>query len=203
MEGEDKVKVLTVVSHPRVESLTFSVTDRFTQGLIDAGHETEVLDLYRSGFNPVLWEADEPDWSSNHKRYSPDVETEMERMKQNDALAFIFPVWWYHLPAMLKGYIDRVWNNGFAYGSNKLHHSQVLWLGLAADSKEGIEKRQYLNLMDQQLNIAIAGYCGILNSRVEILYNTLDSNPETHDRLLAQAYHLGLNYDHRQVEALS
>lgn len=57
------MKVLTVVSHPRVHSLTFSVADRFTQGLIDAGHETEVLDLHRSGFNLVLREADEPDWS--------------------------------------------------------------------------------------------------------------------------------------------
>jgi len=162
------VKVLTVVSHPRLNSLTFSVADRFTQGLLDGGHETEVLDLHRSGFNPVLGEADEPDWSSDHKRYSPEVETEMERMKKHDALAYIFPVWWYSLPAMLKGYIDRAWNNGFAYGSNKLHHKQVLWLGLAADSKEDMAKRQYENMMNQQLNVAIASYCGILNSRVAV-----------------------------------
>ncbi|MOA52701.1 Glutathione-regulated potassium-efflux system ancillary protein KefF [compost metagenome] len=58
--------------------------------------------------------------------YSPEVEAEMERMKKHDALAYVFPVWWYNLPAMLKGYIDRVWNNGFAYGSNKLHHKKVL-----------------------------------------------------------------------------
>ncbi|SDW25002.1 NAD(P)H oxidoreductase [Paenibacillus sp. PDC88] len=196
------MKVLTVVSHPRVDSLTFSVAHKFTQGLIDGGHETEVLDLHRSGFNPVLGEADEPDWSSDHKVYSPEVETEMERMKNHDALAYIFPVWWYSLPAMLKGYIDRVWNNGFAYGSNKLHHKQVLWLGLAADSKEGMEKRQYEKMMNQQLNIAIAGYCGILNSRVEILYNTLDSNSETQERLLTQAYHLGLNYDKARTSPL-
>ena len=75
---------------------------------------------------------DEPDWTSDRKMYSPEVESEIERMKRHDALAYIFPIWWYSLPAMLKGYIDRVWNNGFAYGSNKLHHKRVLWLGLAA-----------------------------------------------------------------------
>lgn len=189
------MKVLTVVSHPRVNSLTFSVADRFLQGLADAGHETEMLDLHRSGFNPVLWEADEPDWSSDRKIYSPEVEAEMERMKKYDALAYIFPIWWFNLPAMLKGYIDRVWNNGFAYGSNKLHHKQVLWLGLAAAPKEHFEKRQYDKMLSQHLNTGIADYCGISNSKVEILYDTLDSRPEIFENLLMRAYHLGLYYD--------
>ncbi|RIX59729.1 NAD(P)H oxidoreductase [Paenibacillus nanensis] len=191
------MKVLTVVSHPRLNSLTFSVAARFTQGLADAGHETEILDLHRIGFNPVLWEADEPDWSTDQKIYSPEVQREMERMQHFDGLAYIFPVWWYSLPAMLKGYIDRVWNNGFAYGSRKLHHKQVLWLGLAADSKEHMAKRQYEQMMNQQLNVAIASYCGISNSKVELLYNTLDSTPETHDKILSQAYQLGLYYENK------
>ncbi|MET3852440.1 NAD(P)H oxidoreductase [Paenibacillus sp. OAE614] len=191
------MKILTVVSHPRVNSLTFSVTERFIQALADAGHETEVLDLHlhHNGFNPVLWEADEPDWSSDHKVYSPEVEAEIARMKRHDALAFIFPIWWYGLPAMLKGYIDRVWDNGYAYGASHLHHQQLLWLGLAGAPKEHFEKRQYDTLLSQLLNVGIADYCGITNSRVEILYDTLDSRPEVFDNLLTRAYHLGRHYD--------
>ncbi|WP_248924758.1 NAD(P)H oxidoreductase [Paenibacillus hamazuiensis] len=189
------MKVLTVVSHPRVQSLTFSVAEQFTQGLKDAGHETEVLDLHRSGFNPVLWEADEPDWSNEHKTYSPEVQAEMERMKKHDALAYIFPIWWYGLPAMLKGYIDRVWNHGFAYGSKKLHHKRVLWLGLAAAPAEHFEKRQYDKMMAQQLNIGMADYVGIRDSKLEILYDTLDSKPGIHEKLLERAYRLGYDYD--------
>lgn len=68
------MKVLTVVTHPRTNSLTFAVADRFVQGLIKAGHETEVLDLLRSGFDPVLGDADEPDWTGKHKQYSTEVE---------------------------------------------------------------------------------------------------------------------------------
>ncbi len=116
-------------------------------------------------------------------------------MKKHDALAFIFPVWWFNLPAMLKGYIDRVWNNSFAYGSSKLHHHQVLWLGLAAASKELFEKREYDQMMSRMLNTGIAGYCGISNSKVEILYNTLDSRPEMIDGILTKAYQLGLDYE--------
>ncbi|MFB5676831.1 NAD(P)H oxidoreductase [Paenibacillus terreus] len=189
------MKILTVVSHPRVNSLTFAVADRFIQGLTDAGHETELLDLHRSGFNPVMWEADEPDWSSDRKIYTPEVVAEMERMKNHDALAFIFPIWWYNLPAMLKGYIDRVWNNGFAYGSNKLHHKRVLWLGLGGAPQADFEKRQYDTMLSHLLNIAIAEYCGISDSKVEILYDTLDSRPEIFESLLMRAYHLGLYYD--------
>jgi NAD(P)H dehydrogenase (quinone) len=147
------MKILTVVSHPRVHSLTFSVAAKFTQGLADAGHESEVLDLHRSGFNPVLSEADEPDFSSSDRKiYSPEVETEIERMKKHDALAYIFPIWWHSFPAMLKGYIDRVWNNGFAYGPNKLHHRRVLWIGLASAPKEHYEKYQYDKMIDHHLN---------------------------------------------------
>jgi len=189
------MKILTVVSHPRVDSLTFAVAERFMQGLIDAGHETEMFDLHRSGFNPVLWKADEPDPSSDRKIYSPEVETEIERMNKHDALAYIFPVWWHSFPAMLKGYIDRVWNDGFAYGSNKLHHIRVLWLGLASAPKKHYEKWQYDKMITHHLNIGIADFCGISNSKVEILYDTLDSRPEIIERLLLQAYHLGLYYD--------
>ncbi|PYI54518.1 NAD(P)H oxidoreductase [Paenibacillus flagellatus] len=189
------MKILVVVSHPRENSLTFSVASRFISGLAAAGHEAEMLDLHRIGFHPVLGEADEPDWSSSRKTYSPEVEAEIERMKACDALAFVFPIWWYYLPAMLKGYIDRVWNNGFAYGSNRLHHQKVLWLGLAAASREHFEKRQYGKTLSHLLNVGIAEYCGISNSQVEILYDTLDTKPEVFEQILARAYDLGLHYD--------
>ncbi|MGF7029931.1 putative NADPH-quinone reductase [Paenibacillus mucilaginosus] len=188
------MKVLTVVSHPRLNSLTFAAADRFVQGLTDAGHETEVLDLHRSGFDPVLWEADEPDWSGTAKRYSPEVEAEIERMKQHDALAYIFPLWWYSMPAMLKGYIDRVWNNGFAYGSSKLPHQHVLWLSLAAASSKDLEKRGYDRMITHFLNVGLADYAGIPDSRVEFLYETLDQQPGHTEKLLEQAYTLGLNF---------
>lgn len=174
--------------------MTFKVADRFVQGLAEAGHEAEVLDLHRIGFDPVLQGADEPDWTASEQIFSPEVEKEINRMKAHDALAFVFPVWWWHLPAMLKGYIDRVWNNGFAYGANHLHHEHVLWIGLAGVSKEQMQKRNYDEMITHLLNVGIADYCGVSNSKVELLYETLDSKPEHYDMLLNQAYRLGLNY---------
>ncbi|MFS0724211.1 NAD(P)H oxidoreductase [Paenibacillus sp. 1P07SE] len=188
------MNVLTVVSHPRKDSLTFQAADRFVQGLADAGHSYSILDLHGIGFDPVLRGVDEPDMAAAEQTFSPEVETEMRRLKEHDALAFIFPLWWWHLPAMLKGYIDRVMNNGFAYGSNHLHHQHVLWLSLAGVSKAQMDKRNYGETISHLLNVGIADYCGLRNSKVEFLYETVGAEPGHYETLLQQAYRLGVDY---------
>ncbi|AIQ42760.1 NAD(P)H oxidoreductase [Paenibacillus sp. FSL R7-0297] len=188
------MNVLIVVSHPRQDSLTFQVARRFAQGLTAAGHGYEILDLHEIGFDPILRERDEPDLSLAEQSFSPEVEREMQRMKEHDALAFVFPVWWWHLPAMLKGYVDRVLNNGFAYGTSQLPHQHALWLALAGVTQEQMKKRNYDEAIMQLLNVGIADYCGITDSRVEFLYETTSSDPSHYGVLLEQAYQAGLNY---------
>ncbi|MXQ53985.1 NAD(P)H oxidoreductase [Shimazuella alba] len=188
------MKVLTVVSHPRKNSLTFAVAERFEQGLKDAGHESEIVDLHGIGFDPVLREADEPDWSKIEQKYSPEVEREIARMKKHDALAYIFPLWWYSMPAMLRGYIEKVWNYGFAYGTSKLHHERVLWLTLAGATAKDLEKRSYDKMIEHYQNVGLANYAGIMNSKVAYLYDTLSPNPKHIQSLLDQAYQYGYNY---------
>ncbi|WP_026701923.1 NAD(P)H oxidoreductase [Salibacterium aidingense] len=188
------MKVLTVIAHPRRDSLTFAAANCFIEGLREAGHETEVLDLYRTNFNPMLWEADEPDWLAASQQYSPEVEWEMERMTRQDGLAFVFPLWWWSMPAVMKGYIDRVWNYGFAYGSGKLTHQHVLWLTLAGAPVERFEKRGYDKMIDHYFNGGLADYCGISSSNVKMLYETIRENPEKKERLLDSAYLSGRHY---------
>ncbi|MCG7379150.1 NAD(P)H oxidoreductase [Paenibacillus sp. ACRSA] len=188
------MNVLVVVSHSRKNSLTFQVTDRFVQGLTEAGHSAEILDLHGIGFDPLLLEGDEPNLTQEVQVFSPEVQTEMERLKKHDAVAFVFPLWWWHLPAMLKGYIDRVFNNGFAYGANKLHHQQILWIALSGVTEQQMQKRNYDESIQNLLNVGIADYCGVSRSRVEFLYETLGSKPEHYDQLFNYAYQLGLDY---------
>ena len=188
------MNVLVVVSHPRKDSLTFQVANRFVQGLAEAGHGYEILDLHGIGFDPILREMDEPDYTQENQVFSPEVETEMKRLKKHDAVAFVFPLWWWHLPAMLKGYVDRVMNNGFAYGTNKLPHQQILWIALSGVTEEQMQKRNYGQSIANLLNVGIADYCGVSQSRVEFIYETLESKPEHYEALLNQAHHLGLNY---------
>ncbi|MGC6744074.1 NAD(P)H oxidoreductase [Escherichia coli] len=94
------------------------------------------LDLYRRNFNPVMTPEDEPDWKNMDKRYSPEVHQLYSELLEHDTLVVVFPLWWYSFPAMLKGYIDRVWNNGLAYGDgHKLPFNKVRWVALVGGDK--------------------------------------------------------------------
>ena len=187
------MKVLTVFSHPRRQSLSGAVLDAFADGLRAAGHEVEIADLHGEGFDPVMTEADEPDWNDSRKRYSEAVLREQERIARNDALAFVFPVWWWSLPAMLKGWIDRVWNNGWAYGDTKLPHSRAVLLALAAGSQRSYEKNKYDAAVAAQVVHGIMHYCGIADARLHMLYDTLDDDA-TRVALIAQARELGTTF---------
>jgi NAD(P)H dehydrogenase (quinone) len=187
------MKVLTVFSHPRRQSLSGAVLDAFADGLRAAGHEVEIADLHGEGFDPVMTEADEPDWNDSRKRYSDAVLREQARIARNDAMAFVFPVWWWSLPAMLKGWIDRVWNNGWAYGDTKLTHRRAVLLALAAGSQRSYEKNKYDAAIDVQVVHGIMHYCGIADARLHMLYDTLDDDA-TRVALIARARELGKTF---------
>jgi NAD(P)H dehydrogenase (quinone) len=161
-----------------------------------------VLDLHRCGFDPVLREADEPEWLAESQQYSPEVEREMERMLRHDALAYVFPLWWWSVPAMLKGYIDRVWNYGFAYGPKRLPHEHVLWLALAGAPPERFEKWRYDEMMKHYFDVGLAGYVGIPSSRFELLYETIKQpRGECIAGWLAKAYELGTSFGPQAEES--
>lgn len=189
------MNVLTVISHPRPDSLTFRVADRFLAGLRDAGHESEVLDLHRAGFDPVMDEADEPDWTAERQCFSPEVHREMARMEAHDGLAFVFPLWWWSMPAMLKGYIDRVWNYGFAYGGRKLPQRRVLWLALAGVPQQRFEKHGYDDMIRHYFDVGLASYVGIPQSKVVLLYETVQPQPGCVEQWLVEGYRAGRDYD--------
>lgn len=74
-------------------------------------------------------------------RCRPEVLAEQARIARNEALAFVFPVWWWSFPATTKGWIDRVWSNGWAYGGRFLPQRKALLIGTASGDQEGYRKR--------------------------------------------------------------
>jgi len=187
------VNVLVVFDHPRRDSFCGAVLDSLIEGLRAAGHAPELADLRAEDFDPRLPLADEPDWNDPDKVYSADVLAEQARMMRNHGLAFVFPVWWWSLPATTKGWIDRVWNNGWAYGARTLKHKRALLLGTAAGSSASYEKRGYDQAMRIQIVAGMMEYCGIPDSELHLLFDVLD-NSEARERHLARARHLGQSY---------
>ena len=167
-------RVQVVWAHPRSDSLTAQVVQDVVQELRAGGREVDELDLYRMQFDPVLYEADEPDWENSEKVYSDEAMRFIDLTRGAAAVVFVFPVWWYSVPAIMKGFIDRVWNYGQLYGAGQsVDLRQVVWIGLTGYSREQFAKRDYTRMMEQYLNVGIAGYCGAERSRLVLLYNTL------------------------------
>jgi NAD(P)H dehydrogenase (quinone) len=103
---------LIIFCHPNPASFNGSIADAVEAVSAAMGHDTCRRDLYGIGFNPVLGKVEIE--APAHMR-AQDVRQEQEFITQADLLTFVYPVWWTGMPAMLKGYIDRVFSQDFAY----------------------------------------------------------------------------------------
>ncbi|MER7049454.1 NAD(P)H oxidoreductase [Streptomyces jumonjinensis] len=175
---------LLVLAHPRTDSLTARVAARARDRLAAAGHTVDVLDLHTEGFDPRMTPEDEPDWADREKRYSPEARAHMARVEAADVIVVVFPVWWFGLPALLKGWVDRVWNYGFAYGRSRprLAGKRIQWIGLAGYSREHFTEGGWDDLIDRQLRVGVSRFCGIEDARVHLVYDTVASG--AHDQAL-------------------
>ncbi|MEO1548847.1 MAG: NAD(P)H-dependent oxidoreductase [Pseudomonadota bacterium] len=108
------MKAVVIYCHPDPESFTAAVKQTVCAKLQSAGAETRVLDLYDLDFQPVLtqgaWRAYE-----DESRNCEGVEAHVETVRWADTMIFVYPTWWYGMPAMLKGWLDRVLVPGVAF----------------------------------------------------------------------------------------
>jgi len=102
------MRVLVVYCHPVPESFGAAVRDVALEALKAKGDEVRLLDLYAEGFNPVLG-PDERRHYNERASDDPELRKHYAHLAWAEALLFVYPTWWYGLPAMLKGWLDRVW----------------------------------------------------------------------------------------------
>jgi NAD(P)H dehydrogenase (quinone) len=107
------MKHLVVVCHPRRKSFTQTIARAYVQEVTALGHDAVVRDLYGLRFNPVLGEREL--MGANFPVIPEAARREQRHIAAAGAIAFFFPLWWAFMPAMLKGYFDRVFTEGFAY----------------------------------------------------------------------------------------
>lgn len=108
------MRVLMVYAHPREDSFCAALRDATLASLQAAGHEVELRDLYAEGFNPALSAEERGRYHSVLDNLAG-VESHVEALRRAEALVLVHPTWWYGMPAMLKGWFDRVWAPGVAF----------------------------------------------------------------------------------------
>jgi NAD(P)H dehydrogenase (quinone) len=159
------MKNLVVFAHPYSKSFGKGIVETIEAEALKNGSETRVRDLYEIGFDPVLKGSDLINLRSGN--YAEDIKAEQEHIKWADIITLVYPVWWAGLPAMLKGYVDRVFANGFAFANGE--NGPV---GLLGDKKAilfsttGFPSDLYDQIgmhksMKQTSDEAIFGFCGI------------------------------------------
>jgi NAD(P)H dehydrogenase (quinone) len=111
------VRHAVILGHPSPTSFNASVARCYAQEARSVGEDAEVRDLYALGFDPRLTARELP-WAAD---FAPpaDVETERAVIASADVVAFVYPLWFNAPPAMIKGYVERVFGMGFAYAPDE------------------------------------------------------------------------------------
>jgi putative NADPH-quinone reductase len=129
------MRVLVVYAHPLPDSFAAALHRAIVETLRRGGHEVDDCDLYAEGFEPVLTAAERRAYNTPTPDLSG-VADHVARLRAADALVLCFPTWWYGMPAILKGYFDRVWVQGVVFtlaqggGAIRpaLHNIKKIWV---------------------------------------------------------------------------
>ncbi|MFD0324718.1 NAD(P)H-dependent oxidoreductase [Lysobacter gummosus] len=173
---------LIVLAHPDPQSLSHAVAARIGEGIAHGAspHSFEIADLAAEGFDPRFTADD----VAVHVRLAPppaDVLAEQARIDRADALVLVYPVFWWSMPGLLKGWIDRVFTNGWAYRSDadtalvkRLRGRRVHLVGIGGADLRTYTRRGYLDAMKTQIDHGIFDYCGASVETSELLLDSVN-----------------------------
>ncbi|MDT8905460.1 MULTISPECIES: NAD(P)H-dependent oxidoreductase [Pseudomonas] len=175
---------LIVVAHHDPHSLTHGLAAKIAEG-ITLAHDTdtfEIADLAAEGFDPRFGFADH---AVHHREALPpaDVLAEQARIDRADALVLVYPIYWWSMPALLKGWIDRVFSNGWAFDFSldkpfvkKLQRLKVHLVAVGGADADSFRRHGYDEAMTVQIDHGIFDYCGarVISSQRLLESETLD-----------------------------
>ena len=193
------MRVLTVFCHPNRQSYTGACMDAFHAGLEDGGHEWEMADLYAEGFDPVFKSVDFAQFTSGPQDMPEEILREQARITRADAVAFVFPVWWWSCPAMLKGWFERVWCCGWAYdftierSTGRLGLSKAVMICPGGTAVGTYRRYGYHESMRRTMDAGLMGYCGVDDVEMHI-FPAVDDNASARKEYLEVAYKIGQNF---------
>jgi NAD(P)H dehydrogenase (quinone) len=107
--------VAVVVAHPSADSYCHALASRAVAGLRAAGHHVEILDLYADGFSAAMTSAERRAYHGDEPILDPMVARHAALVTDAEALVFVYPTWWSGLPAILKGWLERVMVPGVGF----------------------------------------------------------------------------------------
>lgn len=173
------MRILLVLAHPLEDSFAAAVAKVARETLAAGGHEVDLLDLYREGFDPSLSEAERRGYFDQPYDAS-DIDNIVTRLRAAEGLILVFPQWWFNFPAILKGFFDRAFAPGVAFTHDpaggrivpQLTNIRLFWALTTTGSPWWIVHFYMGNPVRRLLKRGIAAFCAKrLNFRMLALHD--------------------------------
>ena len=175
------MKVLNILSSHYDQAFNNVLMDSFNTSLEENGHTQETLDLYKQEFNPVMHGEDFNQFMN--KDMPQEILDLQQKVKDADVITFFYPVWWNDMPAIMKGWIDRVFSKGFAYDYGKdgqsgllTHVKKVILVCTLGNSKEEVVASGLENAMKTKEEAGVFKYSGVQEVEHHFLYDVYSSD---------------------------
>lgn len=202
------MNVLIVYAHHEPTSLTSAMKNLAIEVLSGQGHSVVISDLYAQGFNPVAQKWDFVTTSGEHFNYmleqkhasrldlafSPDIVGEIQKLNVADLVLFVAPLWWLGMPAILKGWFDRVlamgsaWDSGKIFETGNLRGKQAMIITLAGGPAGFYETNGRYKATPEQIlqpiNVGTLAYCGLNVHEPFVALNILGTNENDRSKIL-------------------
>jgi NAD(P)H dehydrogenase (quinone) len=185
------MKTLIIIAHPSKNSFNASILYEVEMHLTNKGHEVKVCDLYTLKFNPVLEEDNHTNFSQN--KITEEIMEEQKKILWAENLVFIYPTWWCGMPAILKGYFDRVFTNGFAFRYEHLKGAEGLLKGkkcvvfqTTSQTEDYMKPNQLISSMETSMDVGILDYCGINVITHKFFYSVPNVDKEAREKMLKE-----------------
>lgn len=189
------MKVLIVYSHPNPRSFNHAILESFRKGLAAGGHTVKVRDLYAEPFKATLDAADFGQILGGTT--PPDIKAEQDLVTWAEGLVFIYPVWWFGLPAALKGWIDRVFLQNFAFSVTPMglrglfKHEKALVLNTTGGPEASYDAANSKEIYIRPMTDGTLRFCGIPDVQHQTFFAVPYIPQEAREALLREAEELG------------
>lgn len=194
LNDHQKKKVLVINGHPDKESFNYALSEAYLDGLSGSDSQVELLNIADLDFNPNL--------KYGYRKISelePDLLIAIEKIRWADHLVWILPMWWYGMPALMKGFIDRVFLPGFFFKyqkgnpfPKKLLKGKTARLIITADTVRWYDRWFMGSPLINQFKKGTLEFCGIKPVKVTYIAPIKDSSEAFRARWLSKVKKLGM-----------
>ena len=194
LNGHRRQKVLVINGHPDKKSFNYALSDAYLEGLEGSKADIELLNIADLDFNPNL--------KYGYRKISelePDLLEAIDRIKQADHMVWILPMWWYGMPALMKGFIDRIFLPGFFFKyqkgnpfPKKLLKGKTARLIITADTVRWYDRWFMGSPLINQFKKGTLEFCGVKPVKVTYIAPIKDSSDTFRAKWLSKVQKLGM-----------